>query len=273
MRKKLSLGKGVFAVPYAVICVVFVVFPLILVVAFAFRDPEKGSFSFSTIADVLSNPSNYLSLLRTIGISLLATVICLLLAYPVAYILAAAPFNRIVVLALLFVVPMWMNFMLRMFALQSILNMIGISNTFWAAIIGLVYDFYPFMLLPIYTALSNLDRSYTEAAGDLGANPFTTFLRTTLPLSVPGIVSGITMVFMPCFSAYAITDVLGNPDTTIIGRKIAVLFELNEWEAGSALSLMLLVIMGIILLIGYLIRRFGKIKDNGTTTKAGGRMI
>lgn len=272
MRKHIP-SKGIFALPYAVVCVIFVVFPLLLVVVYAFRSPD-GGFSFSTIAGVLSNGSNYISLLRTVGIALLATVICLLLAYPVAFILASSPFNKIAILALLFVIPMWMNFMLRMFALQSILAMMGIANTFWAAIIGLVYDFYPFMLLPIYTALVNLDHSYAEAAGDLGAGALTTFCKTTLPLSLPGILSGVTMVFMPCFSAYAVTDVLGNSDTTLIGRKISVLFDLQEWEAGSALSLLLLVLVMLTMLIGTLIQRRSKTRGNGTVQpNGGGRML
>ncbi len=272
MRKR-AVGKGIFALPYAAVCVIFVVFPLLLVVAYAFRAPE-GGFSLSTLADVFTNPSNYISLLRTIGIALLATAICLLLAYPIAFILAASPFNKIAVLALLFVIPMWMNFMLRMFALQSILSMMGIANTFAAAIIGLVYDFFPFMLLPIYTSLVNLDRSYSEAADDLGAGAVTTFLRTTLPLSVPGILSGITMVFMPCFSAYAVTDVLGNSDTTLIGRKIAVLFDLQEWEAGSALSLVLLVLVMLTMLIGTLLQRRNKAKGSASAVpNAGGRLL
>ncbi len=272
MRKR-APSKGIFALPYAVVCVIFVVFPLLLVVVYAFRSAE-GGFSFSTLAAVFTNSSNYIALLRTIGIAFLATAICLIIAYPVAFILAASPFNKIAILALLFVIPMWMNFMLRMFALQAILSMMGIANTFAAAIIGLVYDFFPFMLLPIYTSLVNLDRSYAEASGDLGANGFTTFLKTTLPLSVPGILSGVTMVFMPCFSAYAVTDVLGSADTTLIGRKIAVLFDLQEWEAGSALSLVLLVLVMLTMLVGTLISRRNKAKDGGSAMpKAGGRML
>ncbi|MDE7394541.1 MAG: ABC transporter permease, partial [Clostridiales bacterium] len=153
--KQRKIDKGIFALPYAVVCVLFVVFPLLLVLVYAFRDSD-GGFTVRHFVWVFSNASNWLSILRTVGISLVATGICLLIAYPVAYILASAPFNKIAILALLFVVPMWMNFMLRMFALQSILSMLGIANSFWAAIIGLVYDFFPFMLLPIYTALCNL---------------------------------------------------------------------------------------------------------------------
>ncbi len=251
---KKSLNKGIFALPYAVICVLFVVFPLLLVLVYAFRDPN-GGFTFSHFAWVFGNSANWISLLRTVGISLLATLLCLLIAYPVAYILSSSPFNKIAILALLFVVPMWMNFMLRMFALQSILAMLGIANSFWAAIIGLVYDFFPFMLLPLYTALCNLDRSYAEAAADLGANGVVSFWRTTLPLSVPGIVSGVTMVFMPCFSAYAVTDILGNPQTTVIGGKIDFLFYQYEWGAGSALSFVLLVLVMLTMAIGQVLTK------------------
>ncbi len=264
--KRQAINKGIFALPYAVICVLFVVFPLLLVLVYAFRG-DDGSFTFDNFIWVFSNSANWLSLLRTVGISLLATAICLLIAYPVAYILASAPFNKIAILALLFVVPMWMNFMLRMFALQSILSMIGIANSFWAAIIGLVYDFFPFMLLPIYTALCNLDKSYAEAASDLGANGAVSFFKTTLPLSVPGIVSGVTMVFMPCFSSYAITDILGNPQTTVIGGKIDFLFYQYEWGAGSALSFVLLVLVMLTMFVGQLVT---KRRSKGAQTVGGG---
>lgn len=266
--KKRAPSKGIFALPYAAVCVIFVVFPLILLLIYAFRG-EDGNFTFGNFADVLTNSSNYMTLLKTVGISLLATSLCLLIAYPIAYILASSPFNKYAILALLFVVPMWMNFILRIFALQSLLSLIGIEKGFWAAVIGLVYDFFPFMLLPIYTSLVNLDRSYAEAAGDLGANGAVTFLKTTLPLSVPGIMSGVMMVFMPCFSAYAITDMMGDSNTTVIGGKINTLISHSQWGVGSALAFVLLLMVIIVMVIGNLLTRSRDKAQNSALTRGG----
>ena len=265
---KVRVGKGIFALPYAAICVIFVVFPLILLLIYAFRG-DDGGFTFANFADVFTNPTNYMSLLKTLGTSLLATALCLLIAYPLAYILASSPLNKYAILALLFVVPMWMNFMLRIFALQSLLGMLGIEKGYGSAIIGLVYDFLPFMLLPIYTALVNLDHSYAEAAGDLGANGVKTFLKTTLPLSVPGIMSGVMMVFMPCFSAYAITETMGDSNTSVIGGKIDMLIASNQWGVGSALAFVLLVLVIIVMVVGNIAARSRSKTENSALTRGG----
>ena len=261
--RKLRVGKGIFALPYAAICVIFVIFPLLLLLIYAFRG-DDGSFTFANFADVFTNPTNYMALLKTLGTSLLATAICLLIAYPLAYILASSPFNKFAILALLFVVPMWMNFMLRIFALQSLLGMLGIEKGYGSAIVGLVYDFLPFMLLPIYTALVNL-----EAAGDLGANGFKTFLKTTLPLSVPGIMSGVMMVFMPCFSAYAITDWMGDANTSVIGGKIQDLISHNQWGVGSALAFVLLVLVIAVMVIGNIVTKSRSKAENSALVRGG----
>lgn len=268
MRKKHMSGKGLFALPYVAICVIFVVFPLLLLLVYAFRG-EDGGFTFANFAAVFTNATNYTVLLKTIGTSLLATVLCLVLAYPIAYILASSPFNKYAILALLFIVPMWMNFILRIFALQSLLGMLGIEKSYLAAVIGLVYDFFPFMLLPIYTALVNLDKSYVEAAGDLGANPVVTFIKTTLPLSVPGIMSGVMMVFMPCFSAYAITDMMGDANTSVIGGKINYLISHNQWGVGSALAFVLLLMVIAVMVVGNLAARSHSKTENSALTRGG----
>ena len=273
MKKiRFSPGKGIFALPYAIICVIFVVFPLLLLLVYAFRG-EDGSFTFSNFAEVLANPTNYMALIKTVGTSLLATAICLAIAYPIAFILASSPFNKYAILALLFVVPMWMNFILRIFALQSLLSMMGIEKGYLSEVIGLVNDFLPFMLLPIYTALVNLDHSYIEAANDLGANPVLTFLKTTLPLSVPGIMSGVMMVFMPCFSAYAITDMMGDANTSLIGGKINTLILNNQWGVGSALAFVLLLMVIIVMVIGNLVARSRANKAQNSALTRGGRQI
>ncbi len=247
MKKQVS--KGVFAFPYLIISLIFVILPLMLVFVYAFRDSD-GNFTFTNFIKVFTNSSNYLLLLKTIGISALATLITLLLAYPVALILASSRFNKKVILALLFILPMWMNFVLRIFALKELLSLIGISYGFFAALVGLVYDFFPFMLLPIYTVLVNLDKSYIEAGQDLGAGVVKTFIKVILPLSIPGVMSGVTMVFMPCFSAYAITEMMGDSTVSVIGGKIDDLFNSSiEWGLASALSFVLLVLVFLTMFI------------------------
>lgn len=250
---KKSKGKvfrpTAFAFPYIAVTVVFVIVPLILVLVYAFKGAD-GSFTFDNFAKVFTDADTLSQLAKTIGIAALSTVICLVIAYPVAYILASSPFNKMAILSLLFIIPMWINFMLRIFALQSILNLFGIQKGFWAAIIGLVYDFFPYMLLPIYTVLLNIDKSYGEASRDLGANSVTTFFKVTLPLSLPGVISGISMMFMPVFSSYAITMTMGDMSSNVFGAKIATLFDLHNYGYGSALSFVLLLLVVAVMFIG-----------------------
>lgn len=250
-KRKIKYFKpGFFAAPYAVICVIFVILPLVLVFVYAFLDAD-GNFTTENFKQVFSPGSgNLLLLLKTLGIAALTTAICLLIAYPVALVLASAPFNKLVILSLLFIIPMWMNFVLRVIALKSLLYVLGIGEGLPAVIIGMVYDFLPFMLLPIYTVLTEMDKSYLEASADLGANGFKTFFKVTLPLSMGGIISGITMVFMPVFSAYAITNMLGDTSTNVIGNKINGLFTTTStWGVGSALSFVLLVLVFLTMII------------------------
>ena len=258
MKKKAKVFRPTaFSFPYLAVTVVFVLVPLVLVLIYAFRGAD-GGFTLQNFAEVFREKENWTNLGQTIGIAALSTAICLLIAYPVAYILASAPFNKMAILSILFIIPMWINFMLRIFALQSLLSFMGLKKGYFAAVIGIVYDFFPYMLLPIYTVLSNMDKSYVEASRDLGAGSVGTFFRVTLPLSLPGVISGISMVFMPIFSSYAITEMMGDAKTTVIGAKIAGLFELQNYGSygfGSALSFVLLVIVLAFMLIGTLLSR------------------
>lgn len=252
--KKTAFRPTYFAYPYLVISAIFVVLPLVLVFVYAFLDGD-GHFTADNFAQVFTESSNIILLLKTVGTALLATLICLVIAYPVALVLSSAPFNKMVILALMFIIPMWMNFVMRIMALKSLLFMMGVSGGFGATLIGLVYDFFPFMLLPIYTVLTNMDKSYIEAATDLGAGRLRTFVRVTLPLSLPGIASGVAMVFMPVFSAYAIMDLLGDKNTSVIGGKIANLFSTGAWGSGSALSFILLLLVIVTVVLSNLISR------------------
>ena len=254
-RKAKVFRPTAFAFPYLAITLIFVIVPLFLVLFYAFRGPD-GSFTFANFAEVFTTKENIIQLWQTIGIAAISTAICLLIAYPTAFILASQPFNKMAILALLFIIPMWINFMLRIFALKSLLLMLGMKQGYMMAVIGLVYDFFPYMLLPIYTVLSNMDKSYLEASRDLGANSVGTFFRVTLPLSIPGVISGVSMMFMPVFSSYAITKMLGDMNTTVIGATIANLFEhqnYGDYGYGSALSFVLLVIVLIVMVISTII--------------------
>ncbi len=255
LNKRITFKPSYFSFPYMALCIIFVVFPLVLVLVYAFISDTTGGFTFENFAEVFTS-SNLMLLLRTIGIALLTTVICLLIAYPTALILASKPFNKFVILSLLFIIPMWMNFVLRVIALKELFSIMKINNGLFASVIGMVYDFLPFMLLPIYTVLSEMDKSYGEAAADLGANGFMKFIKVTLPLSAKGIASGVTMVFMPVFSAYAITDMLGNNDTTLIGKTINELFiNGSTWGVGSAFSFILLLLVFGTMILSNLVGR------------------
>ena len=176
---------------------------------------------------------------------------CLLIAYPVAYILAQSEIKRKAVILMLFVLPMWINFTLRITALKEVLSLIEGNLAFYPfinTVIGMTYDFLPFMILPLYTTLSKMDNSIIEAANDLGANNFQTFIRIILPLSVPGIISGISMVFLPAMTNYVVLDMLYN-STYIMGSLIGSYFSAYDWNNGSMIALILLIIICIISLI------------------------
>ena len=252
---KKAFKRKYFAFPYAAICVMFVVVPLVMMLYFAFTDFE-GAFTLSNFACFFTEPDTQRVLWKSVGIALAATVICFLLAYPLAYVLSSAPFNKIAVLAMMFVTPMWINSLLRIYAIRTLLEMIGMSRGTFAVIIGLVYDFFPFMLLPIYTSLCNMDKSYLEASYDLGASPVRSFFKVTFPLSRDGVVSGILMVFMPTVSTIGITEMLGNKDIYMFGNLINdYLGEFYTWNIGAAYSFIMLVLIGITMLVTNL---FGK---------------
>ena len=249
------------AIPYIVWMAVFVVVPLLLIVVYAFTNYD-GKFT-------TENFTNIDVFLQVCGNSLylaaVATGICLLIAYPFAYFLAqTGPAVRKV--AMLFIMlPMWMNFLLRTYAWMSILENHGflnqllelvglpplhIINTDAAVILGMVYNFLPFMVFPIYTSLSKLDPKLGEAAQDLGCNEFRTLLRVTMPLSIPGVISGITMVFMPSVTTFFIPRVLGGGNTQMFGDLIESTFLVaGNWNLGSALSLIMMILILISLSI------------------------
>ncbi len=268
----LSFSRKHLGIPYALFMLMFVVFPLVLIVIYAFTD-ANGNFTFANFIDFFSRSANLHTLATSLGLALLTTVICLLIAYPIAYILARSGKKSSGIMLLLFVLPMWINFVLRTAAMKEllfILDNLGLYNVaenyYLSTLIGMVYDYLPFTILPIYTVLIKLDKNVLEASQDLGANKAQTFLKTTLPLSVPGIISAITMVFLPTTTSYVISDTLGNSKITIIGKLIENQFNIgtsDSWHTGSAISLILLVFIFVTMLLT------GKFKDNGNDEGGG----
>ena len=260
---KLRFNRKHLCIPYAAFLILFVIFPLLVVIYYAFTN-GTGSFTFDNLVNFFTNTNTLGTLLYSIAIAVVTTVVCLVIAYPVAYILARSKFKRKYVLLMLFVLPMWINFTLRITALKEILSAIETNLSlypFLNTVIGMTYDFLPFMILPLYTSLSKLDKSLTEAAEDLGANGFTVFMRVILPLSVPGIISGVTMVLLPSMTNYVVLDMLYN-STYIMGSLIGSYFAAYDWHGGSMISLILLIIIFIITLVS---NRFNDNETSGRT--------
>jgi spermidine/putrescine transport system permease protein len=240
--------------------IIFIIVPLVLVLYYSLTVTVDGSvvFSLDNFAKVM-HPLYLGVLLRSALLALVSTVICLVLGYPVAMILSARDLSRKNTLVMLFVIPMWMNFLLRTYAwltllerkgvINSILGTIGLPQidilyTDAAVILGMVYNFLPFMVLPIYSVLSKIDKSLIEAAEDLGSDSVMVFLRVTLPLSLPGVVSGITMVFMPAVTTFIISKLLGGSQRPLIGNLIEDQFmRVYDWNFGSALSIIMMLMI------------------------------
>ena len=249
-HRRFTFSRKQLCIPYGLFLVMFVVIPLFVIVYYAFTD-KTGAFTFRNFVDFFSDASKISTLLISVLVSLAVTAICLLIAYPVAYILAKMPKKVAFVLLLLFIMPMWINFVLRAMAMKEFLGLINVPLGSGANIIGLVYDYLPFMIMPLYSTLVKLDKNLEEAASDLGANKAKVFLNVTLPLSVPGIISGAMMVFLPVMSCYVITDTFsGGSGFSLIGKLVAICFlgvggapiQIND---GAALALVMLVIMVI----------------------------
>ena len=257
--KKSSLSQKMLDKPYLLWSVLFIIVPLVMVVFYAFTD-KTGAFTFSNIAQI----KNYFpTILLSVLYGLAATVICVIIGYPFAYALSKHSVNTQRTMVLLVMLPMWMNFLIRTYSLMTILgdsgvvnnllNALGLKsvhmiNTGGAVIFGMVYNFLPYMIFPIYTVLSKLDNSLVEAAHDLGSGRITTFRRVILPLSLPGLLSGITMVFVPCVSTFYITQKLGGGQIVLIGDVIETQFQsANNYHLGAALSFVLMILIFVCL--------------------------
>ena len=251
-KKKNPLLSG----PFKVWTIAFTVIPLILIFYYGLTAQEDGRFTLSNILKI-ATPEYRKALLLSLMLSLISTIICLVMAYPLAMILAGMKLRSTGLIVMIFIIPMWMNFLLRTMAWQTLLeksgviNMIlnalhlpslNIINTPYAIVLGMVYNFLPFMLLPIYNSLVKIDPAVINAARDLGAGLVQTFFSITVPLTIPGIISGITMVFVPALTTFVISDLLGGSKILLIGNVIEQQFkQVNNWHVGSGLSLVLMV--------------------------------
>jgi len=267
-----------FSLIYLFWGLVFIVFPLFLILAHSLSsNTDLGDFAFT-----LDNFSRFFEplyvkiLLTSLVLAGLSTILCLIIGYPVAYIISQMSEKARNNMILIFIIPMWMNFLLRTYAWLTLLGNKGLINKFiglfgwgpWnlmynskAIMIGMVYNFLPFMVLPIYTVLLKMDKKLIEAAKDLGANDFKVFIKVILPLSLPGIYTGITMVFIPAISTFVVPNLLGGNNFYLIGNLIEKQFTFTgDWGFGSAISMILIVIMLLILIIPKIFN--GKIKTS-----------
>ena len=261
-KKKTSLA----AYPYLIWSILFIVVPLLIVLFFSFTTKSDSGYSFSleNYARLLT-PQYFNVFRRSLWLAFISTIACLIIGYPVAYIISKMKPSTRNFLIMLFILPMWMNFLLRTYAWLPILGKTGIINTLLgkigigpisllynngAVLLGMVYNFLPFMVLPLYTVLIKMDQDLINAASDLGANRFNIFSKIILPLSIPGILSGVTMVFMPAVSTFVISRLLGGGQYMLLGNLIEQQYTtMGDWNFGSAISIFMMVIILIFMAI------------------------
>ena len=270
-----SLLQRFAAAPHIAWAVLFIIAPIIFVAYYAFTDTVDGAviFSFNNIKEFFT--ITYLKIFgRSVSLALISTVICLLLGYPIAYFISRTKPKTQRLLILLIMLPMWMNFLIRTYAIMVLIQDTGIINSFLgnfgippmrilgtegAVVLGMVYDYLPYMILPIYSVMAKLDNRLIEAAGDLGCNSFKVMTKVIFPLSLSGVISGITMVFVPSISTFYISQKLGGPSTLLIGDVIEQSYNASNYHLTAALSFVLM----IILLIGLAIMNKYTDADDG----------
>lgn len=245
--KNIIQSRQTWAWPYVLFMVLFVLLPLLLIGVYAFTD-ATGRFTLQNFALFFAKSEAVSTFIYSVAVALITTIVCLLLGYPAAYVMAMAEFKTPQVMAILFILPMWINFLLRTIATVELFHMFGLPLGEGALLFGLCYDFLPFMIYPIYNTLQKMDVSLIEAAQDLGANKAEVFTKVIFPLSMPGIYSGIVMVFMPTVSTFAIAELLTHNKITLFGSLIQRSFGeggIMMWNYGAALSLIMLLIIAL----------------------------
>ena len=272
---KNSLSKKIIDKPYILWSVLFIIAPLLMVIYYAFTD-TTGAFSLESIKAI---PEYTSTILLSILYGIAATAICLVVAYPFAYFLSKLKFSTQSMMVLLVMLPMWMNFLIRTYSWMTILGDTGIINTFLnalglnslqlintggAVILGMVYNFLPFMVLPLYASIEKLDSRLLDAARDLGANGLRSFWHVTLPLTLPGIVAGSMLVFLPSLGAFYIPEILGGAKSMLIGNFIKNQFMVaRDWPLGAAASTILTVLLALLIVVYRIANRRAASRDRG----------
>jgi spermidine/putrescine transport system permease protein len=264
-------SRKAFALPYIFFMTFFVVLPLAVVLISAFLAPDENGtlrISLSNFGKILGGEIGFFPMLwRSLWVGIVNSALCLLIGYPIAYFLSNAKYNKTSTAYMLFVLPIWMNFLIRTVATKALFDAVGIElGGMGPVIFGMVYNFLPFMILPIYNVLTRMDKNLIEAASDLGANYRQVFTKTIIPLSMPGVVSGFVMVFMPTISTYVISDLLSYNQITLFGNlinKTAGQTSANSYYLASGLSMIMLIFIGAIMLFSNKFDKLGDSKGEG----------
>jgi len=241
---KLHFSRKALAYPYMAFLLIFVVLPLVIILINAFLT-DDSKLTFQNFVEFFSDAGGGLTVLgNSLVIGLVTTLICLVIGYPVAYLLVKYHASS-KVLVLLFILPMWVNFLIRTLSTKAIFLALDVPLGMGTVLFGMVYNYLPYMILPLHTTLASIDHSYIEAAEDLGADKFTVFVKTVLPLSVSGIISGVTMTFIPAISTFAISEILSSSKIYLFGDAINMHFSktTNSFGVGSVMSLVMLVLV------------------------------
>ena len=253
----MKFKRKYLSIPYTLFFICFVVVPILFIVYYAFSN-KNGVPSFQNLVKFFQDSTNVNVLLISFVYAIINTTICLLIGYPLAMILANKKYNKSSVLVMLFIMPLLINLVIRTGATRDLLNWIGISTGSYSqltTIIGLVYNYLPFTILPLYSTMLKMDKSQIEASKDLGANSIQTFFKVIIPMTMPGIVSAATMVFMPTLSSYVISDILSEYNVVLFGSYIDLYFNQADWNFGSFMALIMLILIGFSVL---LTRKFSK---------------
>ena len=256
------MKRGSWSFPYFIFLLIFVVLPLVLIFLYAFQDAE-GNFTLKNFSKFISSPEAANTFVYSIGVAIVTTVLCILLGYPAAYILSNSELCRSKVTVVLFILPMWINILVRTLATVALFDFLSLPLGEGALIFGMVYNFLPFMIYPIYNTMQKMDHSYIEAAQDLGASPMKVFTKVMVPLSMPGVMSGIMMVFMPTISTFAIAELLTMNNIKLFGTTIQENINNGMWNYGAALSLIMLVII-------FATNLFSDESESSTSNEGGG---
>ncbi|MBO6280658.1 MAG: ABC transporter permease [Bacilli bacterium] len=269
VKRFISLQRKYLCIPYIIFLLLFIIVPIVIIIFYAFTyefvNPVTNEtyigLSHLPLTNFFTNWSKWNVLFVSLFIALITTLLCLLIGFPLAFFLADKQVNRNAVLVTLFIAPMWINFVLRTGATRDLLTWLGINggeHPYLATIVGMVQNYLPFVILPLYTTMTKLDKSQIEAARDLGANPTQVLFKNIIPQAVPGIVSACLMTFMPTMSSYVISDVLSEGKITLFGNYIELEFTNKAWNDGSFMALVMLLLIAVTMVISQKFSKEGK---------------